>query len=114
MKARKAYSAEVVRLMELLTTQEIRLLSKYLYDADRQREIAKAEKMPQTSVSFRIRRAAEKLRSQGVPVHLPGRGRRSKYRIALVDPSALERLQVREDGVGHWDDSRTRHVQREP
>lgn len=99
--------------MELLTTQEIRLLSKYLYDADRQREIARSERMPQTSVSFRIRKAAEKLRAQGVAVHLPGRGNRSKYRIALVDPTALERLQVREDGIGHWDESRTRKVQRD-
>ena len=84
--------------MDLLSKQEIRLLSKYLYDSSRQDEIARSMKMPQTSVSFRIRRAAAKLRAKGVDVRLPGRGRRSTCRIALVDPSALERLTVRPDG----------------
>lgn len=102
----KSHSREVLQIMDTLNHLEIRLLSSYLCDGRRQTEIAKAERIPQTSVSFRIRKAVAKLSLHGVSVHLPGRGRRSQARVVLVDPKAIERLSVGEDARASWTDGR--------
>jgi hypothetical protein len=93
-----------------LTDYEMVLLSRYLYDRQTQREIGSADGTPRRTVSFRIHVAARKLERIGVPVELPGRGRRKERADeAVTDPHDMTRLLVRRgtDGrqVGRWIDA---------
>jgi hypothetical protein len=86
----------------LLTGREMTALVMYLADHATQQEIALEVGIGQTGVSKRVRRAAGKLRAVGLPIELPGRGRRKTAPpLARCDPRWMDRLSVAEkDGSG--------------
>jgi hypothetical protein len=82
-----------------LSPHELVLLVRYIADGETQKAIGLALCRPQQTVSHNLRKAAAKLAGAGMPVPMPGRGRR-KGSVRYVDPSALNRLQTSGDRVG--------------
>lgn len=76
-------------LSDVLDATEMALLARYIFDNARQVDLAEEDRVAQTTVSYRVRKAVQKLRDAGLPVTLRGKGRRPAVRAVPVDPLAL-------------------------
>jgi DNA-binding transcriptional ArsR family regulator len=90
---------EVMSAIAALQQDHVAMLASYLTEGETQRQIGERTGRSQPTVSRAIRSAAAVLRTRGLVIPLPGRGRR-KGRTCVVDPAALGRLTVSEPTPG--------------
>lgn len=76
-----------------LSRRERVILSEYLFDRRTQKEIARARRQAQTTVSYQLRRAIAKLRAAGVKVRPPPKVETETV-VTYVDPAEMSRLSV--------------------
>lgn len=87
----------VALFQQLLSPDDVLMLSFYLFDEQTQQEIAESVGRPRSTVSYRVRKAAERLRDHGVPVPMfRGKGRRrTSTNATSVDPADMENLTIK-------------------
>jgi len=82
-------------LRDVLNSEEIALLARYLYDQESQREIANEYAWSLATACRRIDAAIQKLAAAGITVRRPTVGRRPAGKIGktrTIDPSDMTRL----------------------
>lgn len=82
----------VESITQVLTPAEVALLAAWIWDGQRQIDIAEQLRVAQSTVSWRAALAVGKLRRAGMNVTTPKRGKRTH--VAVIDPDKLMGLEA--------------------